>query len=416
MNKLFELTQKEANKQRSTINLIASENYPSPKVLELLGSIWNDKYAEGYPHKRYYAGNVFADELEEFVAQKALEVFDHTNEYGVNVQVLSGSPANMMVYFTILEPGDTVLSLDLNSGGHLSHLHSTSALNKFYSHQSYSLNQTDNGFEIDMDDFKNKLMATKPRLVVIGFSAYTRQYDFAKLCEIAHANGALVLADIAHISGLVATGNHSSPFGNDGQGADFIMTTTHKTLRGPRSAMLFAKSEYMAAINRTVFPGTSGGPHLNQIAAVGQALLEVTGEQSYPDGRAFGDYITAVLDNTRALEAGLKSEGIEMVSDTQNHIVLIKLPAAADSLELQKKLESAGVLTNRNAIPGETKTPWSPSGLRLGAAAITSRGANLAQSHKLGELIGTVITGQDTNPLHKFATELSRDLSWLYQA
>ncbi len=414
MNKLFDLTKKENARQRQSLNLIASENYPSPKVLELLGSIWNDKYAEGYPGKRYYAGNLLADELEEFVCHKALQVFDKTNQYGVNVQVLSGSPANMMVYFTILEPGDTVLSLDLNSGGHLSHLHATSSLNKFYNHQNYGLAKTAEGYEIDLEDFKSKLAKIKPRLVIIGFSAYPRQYQFSKLCEIAHDNGSLVLADISHISGLVATGNHSTPFGSNDAGADFITTTTHKTLRGPRSAMLFAKKEYMPAINKTIFPGTSGGPHLNQIAAVGQALLEVAGDDTYPDKKPFGDYIKAVMANTQALQKGLESSGVEIVSRTQNHIALVKLPESTDSLELQELLERAGVLTNRNAIPNDMGSAWRPGGLRLGAAALTSRGIDLKKSEELGALVGSVILGEGIEQLKAFSLALGDQLAWWY--
>lgn len=186
MNKLFDLTTKEIDRQKTTLNLIASENYPSPKTLELLGSAWNDKYAEGYPGKRYYAGNGVADELEVFVQESSSEAFSASEEYGVNVQVLSGSSANAMVYLTVLEPGDTVLSLDLNSGGHLSHLHATSSYLKFFKYANYSLQSKKHGHGIDVSDFESKIKEYKPRLVVIGFSSYPRQYQFAKLCELAH--------------------------------------------------------------------------------------------------------------------------------------------------------------------------------------------------------------------------------------
>ena len=415
MNKLFDLTAKENSRQRSSLNLIASENYPSPKVLELLGSIWNDKYAEGYAQKRYYAGNVLSDELEEFVISKALQAFGAKGEYGVNVQVLSGSPANSMVYLTVLEPGDTVLSLDLASGGHLSHLHSTSSYLKFFKHSSYSLKSTDDGYELDIDDYTNKIKSLKPRLVIIGFSAYPKKYQFKRLCEIAHENGCLVLADIAHIAGLVAAGKHPSPFMDGESGADFVTTTTHKTLRGPRSALLFAKSQYMDAINKTVFPGTSGGPHLNQIAAVGQALLEVLDEENYPDTKSFKGYIEAVLANTKALEEGLKSGGAKLVTNSETHLSLIELPGNVDSLDLQQKLEKCGIITNRNSIPNDSRTAWRPSGLRLGMPALTSREISIDQAKELGGVIAGAITNRmSEKALSSYVDGVADSLQWWY--
>jgi glycine hydroxymethyltransferase len=411
MTYLQDLTHKEAERQKNTLNLIASENYPSPKTLELLGSIWNNKYAEGYAGKRYYAGNVHADELEAFVQQKALEVFSATDNYGVNVQVLSGSPANAMVYFTVLEVGDTVLSLDLSSGGHLSHLHETSSYLKFFKQARFGLR----GTKLHETEFEQALKEHKPRLVVIGFSSYPGSFEFPKLCELAHAYGALVLADISHIAGLVATGLHSSPFAHGAKGADFVTTTTHKTLRGPRGAMVFAKHEYAAAINKTVFPGTSGGPHLNQIAAVGQSLQEVLGEDTYPDKVEFINYMQAVVKNAKALETGLKEAGAEVTTPTNTHLVLVQLPEAIDSLDLQNNLEAVGIITNRNAVPNDSKPAWRPSGLRLGTAALTSRGLSAEQAHELGKHIGEYIMGKiSTEELSKFSTKLVKQLSWPY--
>lgn len=413
MNKLIQITQKENSNQSNAINLIASENYPSPKTLQLLGSVWNDKYAEGYPGKRYYAGNTLADELEEFVFQKALEVFDKTGEYGVNVQVLSGSIANAMVYLTVLESDDTVLSLDLKSGGHLSHLHSTSSYLKFFNFANYQLTSKKLGLQIDKKDFEQKIKQIKPRLVIIGFSSYPKKYEFAELCKIAHNYGSLVLADISHISGLIATENHDSPFKHDGAGADFVTTTTQKTLRGPRGALLFAKKEYMPAINKTVFPGTSGGPHLNQIAAIGQCLLEVLGQDKYPDNKNFNHYIENVLSNTSSLEKGLIEAGIDVEVKTQNHLVLINLPKEIDSLELQENLEKCGILTNRNAIKDDPKSPWSPSGMRLGTAALTSRGLDEVSARELGIAIGGFINGSISSAaLKEFSEVLSKQLNW----
>jgi glycine hydroxymethyltransferase len=416
MNKIIQLTEKESNRQRETLNLIASENYPSPKVLQLLGSVWSNKYGEGYPGKRYYAGNENTDEMESYVQELALRVFDKTDSYGVNVQVLSGSPANGMVYLAVLNPGDTILSLNLANGGHLSHLHATSNYNKFFNHVTYDVADLgDSTFEIDINDFKNKLETHKPKLVIIGFSAYPRAYKFAQMCKLAHANGALVLADIAHINGLVAAGLHDTPFGEGDEFADFVSMTTHKTLRGPRGALLFAKKEYITDINKTIFPGTSGGPHFHQIAATGQCLLEILGEDSYPDGVDFATYSQAVLDTCKALENTLKARGIEIISPTQTHLILVKLPDQADSLQFQKKLERIGIISNRNMIPFDTKTAWKPSGMRFGTAALASRGLTVQGAELIGHMIADALF--ETKEEAILTTEvlgLAQSLNWWY--
>ncbi|MDB5178305.1 MAG: Serine hydroxymethyltransferase [Patescibacteria group bacterium] len=415
-NKLFQLTAQEFAKQRDTLNLIASENYPSPKVLQLLGSVWMNKYAEGTPGKRYYAGNIHADEMETYVQQKALEVFDKTGEYGVNVQVLSGSPANAMVFLAMLEAGDTIMSLNLANGGHLSHMHATSNFLKFFKLVNYDVTETAPGtFEIDQDDYRAKLREHKPKLVILGFSAYPRKYEFAQMAKWAHEAGALVLADIAHINGLVAAGLHDTPFQAGDAGADFVSMTTHKTFRGPRSAMLFAKTQHMPTINKTIFPGTSGGPHLHQIAATGQALLEILGEDQYPDGRTFREYSQAVLDTCQALEQGAAEAGLTVVSPTQNHLCLLKLPEQTDSLEFQRLLERAGIITNRNMIPFDTKSAWRPSGIRLGTAALASRGLTVPQAKELGRLIGDLAHSRTTEDAAKErSTALAKQLNWYY--
>lgn len=416
MTNLADLTAKEFTRQRDTLNLIASENYPSPAVLELLGSVWSNKYAEGLPGKRYYAGNVYADELESYVQELALRVYDPTGEYGVNVQVLSGSPANAMVYLATLEAGDTIMSLNLANGGHLSHLHATSSYLKFFKHVTYDVKETVPGtFEVDAADYAAKLAAHRPKLVIIGFSAYPRAYEFTALVRLAHAHGALVLADIAHINGLVAAGLHDSPFKSGDAGADFVSMTTHKTMRGPRGAMLFAKTEHMGAVNKTIFPGTSGGPHLHQIAATGQALLEMLGEADYPDKRSFRDYSQAVIDTCRALEVGLGKAGLKIVSPTQNHLCLVRLPESADSLEVQRLLERIGIITNRNSLPFDAKPAWRPSGLRLGTAALASRGLTVAQAGELGLLIGGVLSGAiEEKDASAQTSALAKMLSWHY--
>ncbi len=409
MNPIQQLTTLEFNRQRDTLNFIASENYPSPKVLQLLGSVWSNKYGEGYPGKRYYAGNTNTDELELFVQQKALEVFDTTGEYGVNVQVLSGSPANAVVYFAMLEPNDTILSLNLANGGHLSHLHGTSNYNKFFKHVTYDLNEN---CEIDIADFEAKIVEYKPKLVIIGFSAYPPRYSCKTLTQIAHRHGCLVLADIAHINGLVAANLHDTPFAKGELGADFVSMTTHKTLRGPRGALLFAKNQYLEAINKTIFPGTSGGPHFHQIAAVGQCLLEVLGEEKYPDGVDFVSYCKKVITNTKALEDALVAGGLTTKSPTQTHLSLLTLPHEMDSLEVQQKLEQFGIILNRNLVPFDTKTAWRPSGLRVGTAALTSRGLTPEMAKELGKVITDIIF--DRKVRDKSVELLISKLKWWY--
>jgi glycine hydroxymethyltransferase len=416
MNHIYQLSQSEFEKQKSTLNLIASENYPSSKVLKLLGSVWSNKYAEGYPGKRYYAGNIYADELESFVQTKALQVFDKTGEYDVNVQVLSGSPANAMVYLAMLNYGDTIMSINIANGGHISHLHPTSNYKKFFNLVNYDVKDIGNNtFEIDLEDYQSKLNEFKPKLVIIGFSAYPRKYEFAQMCQLAHKVGSLVLADIAHINGLVAADLHDSPFKSGVAGADFVSMTTHKTFRGPRGAMLFAKKEYIKEINKTVFPGTSGGPHLHQIAATGQALLEILGEDKHPDNLDFATYSQNTLDTCKALENSLQKHGLQVISPTQNHLCLTKLPDDKDSLEIQRKLESAGIITNRNGIPFDTKTPWRPSGMRFGTAALTSRGLSTSQAESIGKFITDLVFDRRSEAeVAKDVLDLASSLSWWY--
>lgn len=417
MNKITQLTNQEFAQQRDTLNLIASENYPSPAVLKLLGSVWQNRYSEGSPGKRYYAGQVNTDELETYVQDLALKVFDTTGEYGVNVQLLSGSPANTMVYFATLQPGDTILSLNLANGGHLSHLHDTSAFNKFYKHATYDIKEVgEDSYEVDIDDFAKQLKEHKPQLTIIGFSAYPRAYEFAEMCRLAHEAGSLVLADVAHINGLIAAGVHDSPFKAGDEGADFVSMTTHKTMRGPRGALLFAKSEQMENLNKTVFPGTSGGPHMHTIAATGQALLEILGEESYPDKVDFKTYSQAILDTCHSLEVGLIKGGLSIVSPTQTHLSLVRLPEDVDSLELQKKLENLGIIMNRNMIPFDTKSAWRPSGMRLGTAALTSRGLTVADAETLGELIGNIANQKiDETTTREAVAGLVAKLNWYYE-
>jgi glycine hydroxymethyltransferase len=316
----------------------------------------------------------------------------------------------------MLEAGDTVMSLNLANGGHLSHLHATSNYLKFFKLVNYDVKETSPGtFDIDEADFKSKLKSHKPKLVILGFSAYPRAYKFAELTKAAHASGALVLADIAHINGLVAAGLHDSPFKKGDEGADFISMTTHKTFRGPRGAMLFAKAEHIDAINKTIFPGTSGGPHLHQIAATGQALLEVLGEDQYPDNRPFKQYSQSVLDTVKALETGAADGGLEVVSPTQNHLCLVKLPDSVDSLEFQRLLERVGIITNRNMIPFDQKSAWRPSGMRLGTPALASRGLTVESAHTIGLTIGRLANRKvSEDEVKNTVSGIVKTLNWYY--
>ena len=421
MSSSFDLTAlsaRETNRQRNTLNLIASENYPSPQTLALLGSAWGTKYAEGQPGKRYYAGNELADVLEKKTQDLALEVFQATG-YGVNLQVLSGSPANATVYHAVLEPQDLVLSLSLAEGGHLSHLHQTSVYNKYYRFAHYRLKEiAPDSFVIDEDDYRQKLQTLRPKLVILGFSAYPPRFDFAKCIRLAHEQGALVLADIAHINGLVAAGVHPTPFAKGVSGADFVTMTTHKTLRGPRGGVLFAKQEggYLDKVNRAVFPGSFGGPHLQKIAAIARTLQEITGQEVYPDKRSFGDYARAVLANCKALENALKRHGVAVVSPTQTHLCLIRLPETVNSLHLQKSLEKTGLISNRNMLPNDPKTAWIPSGMRFGSAALTSRGATTTDFENIAEWISWHIFEPENEKLlakaKQEAGQLAQRLAW----
>lgn len=439
MNQIQTLTQAEFKRQRDTLNLIASENYPSPAVLELLGSVWSNKYGEGYPGKRYYAGNQHTDELETLVCQKALQLYDKTGEYGVNVQTLSGSPANQTVFLAILNYGDVVLSPQLASGGHLTHMHDVSNMRKFVTPHQYIAKQIgDNDFEIDFDDLKNKIVELKPKLLIVGFSAYPKKYEFADICRFAHEHDCFVLADVAHINGLIAADLHDSPFKAGYAGADFISMTTHKTIRGPRGAVLFAKNHMpefankyietfpkgssgkdvkslIELINRTLFPGGFGGPHFNKIAAIGQCFMEALGEDQYPDKISFKQYSQTVLDTTKILENTLAAEGLGIISPTQNHLTLIKLPEESDSLKIQNDLESIGIICNRNTFPNDTKGAWKPGGLRLGTAALTSRGLDKDQAKAIGEIIADLIFEKaDKEKLEIRVKEIVAELKWYY--
>lgn len=373
---IADLVSEETKRQSETISLIASENYASEGVRTALASDFTNKYAEGYPGKRYYAGNHIVDQLESYVQKLAQEVFQ--TDYHVNVQAYSGSIANLAVYYGFLEPHDPFMGLELSHGGHLTHGHPVTISGKVFDRYAYYVNHKTQ--LIDYDALAVEAVELKPKLIISGASAYSRTIDFARISKIAHSVGALHLADISHISGLVATGLHPTPFKN----ADFVMTTTHKLLRGPRGALLFCKSEHAAKLDKAIFPGIQGGPHMNTVAAIGVCLEEAT-QPSYKT------YCETVVANAQALAEELKKAGFTIITGgTDNHLFLIDLrPLKITGQEAQDRLEKVGIVINKNAIPYDEATPNNPSGIRIGTPAITTRGLKPVDMPALASKIAT---------------------------
>jgi len=382
----IDLIKQETLRQNSTIDLIASENVASPAVRAALGSVFTNKYAEGRPGARYYAGNSVVDELELMVERQVLELFVPSSlqaDWRANVQPLSGSPANLAIYTALLQPGDTILSLSLSSGGHLSHGHQVTLPGKLYHIEQYTVDPTTE--QIDYDSLQKQAEAVKPKLLIVGGSAYPRQLDFARAAEIAQSVGAYLLADVSHIAGLIVGGVHPSPIPH----ADVVMTTTHKTLRGPRGAVVMARAKLAEQINKGIFPGVQGGPHLNQLAALAVALEEAAAPE-------FKIYAKQVVDNAQALAAGLQQRGWRLVSGgTDTHLILADLSGLKlTGGEAQRRLEAAGIVANANAIPFDTRSPRDPSGIRFGTASVTTRGANQLWCTELADVIDTVVRSE----------------------
>lgn len=369
------LIEGEKKRQKSVINLIASENYVSKDVLEALGSELTNKYAEGYPGKRYYGGQTFVDKIEDLAKERALKLFGLTSKWSVNAQPLSGSPANLAVYLALVPKGGKVMGMSLDHGGHLTHGHKVSATGKFWEQVAYGVNKETE--QIDYDEIREIAMREKPSIIVAGFTAYPRVVDFKKFREIADACGALLMVDMSHFAGLVAGKAYPSPFAC----AHIVTTTVHKTLRGPRSAMIFSKNDVTIKnakgedkniselIDKAVFPGLQGGPHLNQIAAVAVALKEA-------NTPAFQKYAKQVIKNAEALSGELSKLGWRIISGgTDSHLVLVDtMSQGVTGKDASERLEKAGIIVNKNTIPNETRSPVDPSGIRLGSAAETTRG------------------------------------------
>lgn len=384
---VFRIIEDEKKRQKHELNMIPSENSCSDECLEALGSILNNKYAEGYPRKRYYQGNNFVDDMEELAIERAKKLF---NAEHANVQPNSGSPANMAAYFALLEEGDTVLAMNLDHGGHLTHGSGVNFSGKLYNFVHFGVEE--NGY-IDMENVRKLAHEYKPKMIVSGFTAYPREVDFKKFHEIAQEVGAYSMADISHIAGLIVGGAHQSPF----PFTDVVTTTTHKTLRGPRSAVILCKEKYAKAIDKAVFPGLQGGPHEHVIAAKAVAFKEA---MSPP----FRDYAIKTVENAKALASRLMEHGVKLVSDgTDNHLLLIDLIQTSFVGEkgLGKKfavaLEEAGIVTNANTIPHDPSTPFKPSGIRLGTPSLTSKGFGEEEMQKVADWIVKVLKNPDDN-------------------
>ena len=350
----------ERQRQHETLCLIASENHVSPAVLAASGSVLTNKYSEGYPGRRYYEGHAAIDPIEALATSRAEALFgaDHAN-----VQPYSGSPANLALYAAFAAPGDTVMGMALDAGGHLTHGHGVSVTGKWFRAVRYGVRR-DTG-TVDMDEVRELALRERPKLIFCGGTAIPRTIDFPAFAAVAEECGAVLCADIAHIAGLIAGGAHPSPVSH----ADAISTTTHKTLRGPRGAMLLSREEHGAAIDRAVFPGLQGGPHDQTTAAIAVALHEA----SQPE---FADYAHAIVANAKALGVALRERGFELVSGgTDNHLLLVDLtPKGVGGRAAAEALDRAGIVCNRNAIPFDSRKPMDPSGLRLGTPAVTTRG------------------------------------------
>ncbi|HIS75999.1 MAG TPA: serine hydroxymethyltransferase [Candidatus Merdivicinus excrementipullorum] len=349
----------ELKRQRRNIELIASENIVSPAVMAAMGSVLTNKYAEGYPGKRYYGGCEDVDIVEEIARKRACQLFGAEH---ANVQPHSGAQANLAVYFALLKPGDTVLGMNLAHGGHLTHGSPVNLSGSYYNFVPYGIN--DEGF-LDYDALMKQAMEVKPKLIVAGASAYPRAIDFAKLREIADACGAYLMVDMAHIAGLVAGGQHMNPVPY----ADVVTTTTHKTLRGPRGGMILCKEELAKVIDKAIFPGTQGGPLMHIIAAKAVCF----GEALKPE---FKDYAKRIVDNAQALAAGLTKRGFQLVSGgTDNHLMLVDLRGFdITGKDFEKKLDEVYITVNKNAIPNDPQSPFITSGIRVGTPAVTTRG------------------------------------------
>ncbi len=377
---IYETMLKEIERINTSLELIPSENLPSKATLEALGSVFNDKYSEGYPGKRYYGGNKFIDVIENLAIERAKNLFGAEH---VNVQPYSGSPANMEVYLAFMNPGDTLMGMRLDHGGHLTHGHKVSFTGKLFNAVQYGVNKETE--RLDYDEIRKIALEVKPKVIVCGTTAYPRQIDFKAFHEIAQAVGAISMADIAHIAGLIVGGVHQSPFPY----MDVVTTTTHKTLRGPRGAMIMCKEKFAKAIDEAVFPGMQGGPHDHVTAAMAVAF----GEALEPE---FKDYAKQVVKNAKTLAESLMENGFRLVTGgTDNHLMVVDLRnKGITGKEAEIVLDIAGISVNKNTIPFDLRKPFDPSGIRLGTPAVTTRGMK-EEMKQIGKFIARAIDAKD---------------------
>lgn len=380
----------EMKRQKEGIEMIPAENYVSAAVLEALGSVFTNKYSEGYVGKRYYSGQENTDVIEQLAIDRAKQLFGAEH---VNVQPLSGAPANIAVYFALLQPGDTVLGMDLSHGGHLTHGHPVTQAAKLYNFVRYKMKDVSTG-EIDYDEIRQLALDNKPKLILAGFSSYPRQLDYAKFKAIADEVGALTMMDAAHIAGLIAGKQFRNPFAD---GFDIVTMTTHKTLRGPRGGMIMCKQDFAAQIDKAVFPGLQGGPHMNNIAAKAVAF----GEALQPE---FEVYAAQILTNAKQLADELLKRDFSLITGgTSNHMMLVDtmLSFRLPGKTAQNLLESVGITVNKNVLPDDSRGPMDPSGIRLGTPAITTRGAKEGDMVRIADWMAQVLQNPEDTNLHE---------------
>jgi len=375
---------KELQRQEEGLEMIPSENFVSLPVLEALGSILTNKYSEGYPGKRYYGGCHFIDEVEQLAIDRAKKIFGAEH---VNVQPLSGAPANIAVYFALLEPGDTVLGMDLSHGGHLTHGHPVTHMTKVFNFVRYKTNAEG---KIDLENLRAMALEHRPKLILVGYSAYSREIDYTAIKKIADEVGAMTMADIAHIAGLIAAGEMNNPVPI----FDVVTTTTHKTLRGPRGGMIMCKEQFAKQIDKSVFPGFQGGPHENNIAAKAIAFKEALEPE-------FKNYAKQIKANAKVLEQKFNEYGYKLCfNGTDNHLLLIDVtPKGITGKQAEKALDIAGITVNKNMIPDDPRSPMDPSGIRLGTPALTTRGMKETEMGIVADMIERVLTNHENEEI-----------------
>jgi glycine hydroxymethyltransferase len=399
---IFDLIEAEERFEYETVRLIPSENYASKAVMEATGSILQNKYSEGYPGKRYYEGQRYIDQIETIVQDRAKALFGAEH---ANVQPYSGSPANMAVYYALLEPGDTILGMSLPHGGHLTHGWEVNFSARFYRSVQYTVDPKTH--LIDYDQVRDLARAERPRIIVAGATAYPRQFDFETLGAIAREVDAYFLADVSHIAGLIVAGAHPDPVPH----ADAVTTTTHKTLRGPRGAMILSREAHAPAIDRAVFPALQGGPHNHTTAAIGVALKEA----ATPEFREYGQQI---VRNAKALAGELLERGFTLVSGgTDNHLVLVDLTSkGVFGKKAAKALDRAGIVCNYNTVPYDPRKPFSPSGIRLGSPAVTSRGMGEGEMRQIAAWMDQVVAAPEDDQVAERVRNEVRDLCRAFPA